>query len=72
MAGCPHLGFVMQCVVCSGDAERLRRMRELGVVWRLGHLPRYTAGMTPDECAEADRLYDAMSEEFVKYLLRGK
>jgi hypothetical protein len=47
------------------DSERLRAMRQLGVIWKPGRLPRYPARMTEQDRRDADRLYDAMSQEFV-------
>lgn len=49
------------------DRERLARMRKLGVRWPYGHtLPRYTAGMSEAATHKADKLYDAISDEFVR------
>jgi len=48
------------------DRERLKKMRELGVVWKTGKLPRMSsARMTPEAMQKADKLYDAMSDAFV-------
>jgi hypothetical protein len=48
------------------NLQLLKGMRKLGVRWKPGHaIPTYTGRMTPKQKAEADKLYDAMSEGFL-------
>ena len=55
------------------DDQRLAAMRELGVVWPKGRLPRYPSSMTGAEQARADALYDQISPAFVeKHMTKGR
>jgi hypothetical protein len=58
----------MPLITDKNDRDRLKRMRALGVTWRKGHLPKYPAGLTEEQEAEADHLYDSMSHTFVLYM----
>ena len=49
------------------DKEKLKAMRQLGVVWRRGHLPVYRS-MSNVESHKADKLYDSMSDGFVDHM----
>lgn len=65
---------VTHFVICAkGDAmtdkDRLQAMRALGVRWPYGRcIPTYPASMTDTQKAKADKLYDAMSNEFVRWM----
>jgi hypothetical protein len=53
------------------DLKHLAEMRRLGVVWRVGYLPRYPHFMTDEQRREADMHYDAMSLDFVERQIEG-
>jgi len=51
------------------DERLLAGMRGLGVRWPKGHaLPTYPSRMTAEQKRKADKLYDAMSEQFIDKL----
>jgi hypothetical protein len=53
----------------SKDERLLAGMRGLGVRWPKGHaLPTYPSRMTAEQKRKADKLYDAMSEQFIDKL----
>lgn len=52
------------------DKEKLKAMRQLGVVWRKGRLPRYV-DMSDKQTAKADKLYDSMANSFVDDMICG-
>lgn len=55
------------------DGQRLAAMRELGVVWPKGRLPRYPSAMTEKSKVQADALYDQISPAFVeKHMTKGR
>jgi hypothetical protein len=47
------------------NTEKLAAMRGLGVVWKKGRLPFYPHRMNAALKAQADALYDSMSDDFV-------